>query len=165
MYHNVWFAFFIIYYAPCNVFFSGLFVPMWTSMVTPFPSPMIRCTLSVTCSILAHGKQTTMSSSLFSLESVFLTMESPTYIVEFLLISSITAAEWGFLLSPSCALSPPIFVPLLVFSCPSFLVVSLSSSWSVSSMMIMRYWHVSHLSVFILHQPPVFVFLVPRQVD
>ena len=35
---------------------------------------------SVTCSILAPGKQTTMSSSLFSVESVFLTMESPTFI-------------------------------------------------------------------------------------
>ena len=90
------------------------------------------------CSIFAPGKQTTMSSSLFSVESVFLTMESPTYIVEFLLIPSITATEYDFLLTPPCPFSLPIFIPSVLFSCPSFLVVSLSSSCSVSSMMIMR---------------------------
>ena len=99
----------------------------------------IRCTLSVTCSIIAPSKQTTISSSLLSVESVFLTMESPTYIVEFLLIPPITEAEYHFLLTPSCPFSLPIFIQSVLFSSPSFLVVSLSSSWSVSSMMIMRY--------------------------
>ena len=41
---------------------SVLFVPMATSRVPKFPRPIIRYTLSVTCSILAPGKQTTMSS-------------------------------------------------------------------------------------------------------
>ena len=41
---------------------SVLFVPTCTSMDPPYPLPMICSTLSVTCSILAPGKQTTTSS-------------------------------------------------------------------------------------------------------
>ena len=37
---------------------SALFVPMCTSVVPPFPLPMIFSTLSVTCSILVPGKHT-----------------------------------------------------------------------------------------------------------
>ena len=54
---------------------------------------MIYSTLSVTCSIIAPGKQTTTSSPLINLESVFLTIEYPTYIQELLLMPYITAAE------------------------------------------------------------------------
>ena len=57
---------------------SALFVPMCASMDPPFPLHMISSTLSVTCSILAPGKQTTMSSPLLNLISVFRTIESPT---------------------------------------------------------------------------------------
>ena len=67
---------------------SALFVPTCTRMVPPFTLSMIFSTLSVTCSILAPGKHTTTSSPLFNLVSVFLTMESPTYVVTFLLIPS-----------------------------------------------------------------------------
>ena len=57
---------------------SVLFVPTSTSMDPPYPLPMICSTLSVTCSILAPGKQTTTSSPLLNLVSVFRTIESPT---------------------------------------------------------------------------------------
>ena len=57
---------------------SASFVPTCTSMDPPFPLPMISSTLSVTCSILAPGKQTTTSSHLLNLVSVFRTIESPT---------------------------------------------------------------------------------------
>ena len=57
---------------------SALFVPMCTSIDPPSPLPMIFSTLSVTCSILAPGKQTTTSSPLLNIVSVFRTIESPT---------------------------------------------------------------------------------------
>ena len=57
---------------------SALFVPTCTSMDPPFPLPMICSTLSITCSILAPGKQTTTSSPLLNIESVFRTIASPT---------------------------------------------------------------------------------------
>ena len=78
---------------------SALLVPMCTSMDPPFPLPMICSTHSpsVACSILAPGRQTTTSRALLNRESVFLTMECPTQIVDFLLMPSISAAECFFL--------------------------------------------------------------------
>ena len=51
---------------------SSRFGPVWGPN-PQYPCPMICSTLSVLCSILAPAKQTTMSSSLFNLASVFLT--------------------------------------------------------------------------------------------
>ena len=68
---------------------------------------------------------------LLNRESVYLTRASPTEILEFLLIPSITAAEYVFHLSPSCLISHPILVPSVL--CAVLL------SWTVSSTMIIRY--------------------------
>ena len=47
---------------------------------------------------LSHAsRQTTTSSPLLNRESVFITMESPTKILDFLLMPSIAAAEYFFL--------------------------------------------------------------------
>ena len=62
---------------------------------------------ALTCSILA--KQTAKSSALSSLVSVFLTVESLTWIIDLHLLPSITADEYVFLRSPSY----PVFLSIV----------------------------------------------------
>ena len=56
---------------------SALFVPTCTNIDPPWPCPNTFSTRSVTCSILAPGRQTTTSSPLLNVLSVFRKMESP----------------------------------------------------------------------------------------
>ena len=72
---------------------SALLVPTFTKIDPPLPGPMIFSTLSAIASIIAPGKQTTMSHPLFSTLSVFLTIESPTNTLALFLTSSSTTSE------------------------------------------------------------------------
>ena len=135
-----------------SLFCLFMFVPICTSMDPPFPCPMIRYILSVTCWILAPGKHTTISSSLLSLRPVFLTTDYPTYMLSILLMPSITAAQYVFLFSPSCPAPSPILLPPVLFSCPSFsvLVASLFLDCLVYDDHQIRHWLVSHISFIII---------------
>ncbi|KAK2172072.1 hypothetical protein NP493_995g00054 [Ridgeia piscesae] len=81
---------------------SALFVPTYTNIDPPWPCRNTFSTRSVTCSILAPGRQTTMSSPLLNVLSVFRKMESPINTLSILkqrlllcLMSCLSFAKWS----------------------------------------------------------------------
>ena len=72
---------------------SALFVLTCTNIDPPWPCSNTFSTRSVTCSILAPGRQTTTSSHLLNVLSVLRKMESPINTLSVLNAPSITASE------------------------------------------------------------------------
>ena len=96
----------------------ALLVPTCTNIDPHWPCPNTFSTRSVTCSILASGRQTTTYSPLLNGLSVFRKMESPINTLSVLNAPSITASEYLFRFAPTWSLNSPCrFICCAFLSC------------------------------------------------